>query len=215
MENSSNLLSQIISVFGKDISLYEILGLPSSSVTQEEISSAYRKKSLRYHPDRSGGSTSHFHALSACHYILSNHRLRERYNEIGLNGMIEENELIVEESEREREGGKEGEDDYEFWYNYYRTLFPKITEEDIVLYQQKYQNSMEEKNDIYEAYEKYQGDMKKIMETIMFAEDNDEERIVGIIDEGIEQNRIESTSKYEKRKKRTAAVSQNQKKEKM
>lgn len=33
-------------------SLYEVLGLPNKTATQAEITSAYRKTSLKVHPDR-------------------------------------------------------------------------------------------------------------------------------------------------------------------
>lgn len=40
-------------------------------------------------------------------------------------------------------------------YTYFRSMYPKFTEEDIVDFEQKYRNSDMEKEDLIEFYERY------------------------------------------------------------
>lgn len=185
-ENNSHINKHIKLIFGNK-TLYEILEISSTS-TINEINKSYRKLALKYHPDR-GGDSEVFKALSMVHYILSNENSKKEYDEYGI---INEN--------NEGGEGEEGEEEFEFWYNYYRQLYPKINENDIKEYERNYKGSNEEINDIIELYNKYSGNLKNMMECIMFAEDGDEERIIEIIDNAIENNLIEITSKYTKSK---------------
>lgn len=47
----ANLLKDCEDFFGTK-NLYEVLGLPNKAVTQAQITSGYRKTSLKVHPDR-------------------------------------------------------------------------------------------------------------------------------------------------------------------
>lgn len=72
----------------KDTQLYETLGLQSSS-TPTEISSAYRRLALLYHPDKQQSTTSNedFDRIQYAHQILSDESSRhlyDRYGQIGL-----------------------------------------------------------------------------------------------------------------------------------
>jgi hypothetical protein len=92
-------------------------------------------------------------------------------------------------------------EEFEFWYNYYRSLFPKVTTQQIDEFSAKYKNSEEECNDIIENYNKFNGSMTDIMENVMLAEEEDEARISGIIDAAISSSKLKSTSLYTKYKK--------------
>ena len=64
---------------------YAILGIPRTASFQE-IYQAYRKLSLRYHPDRNPDdpkAAMKFRAISQAHEILSDKRKRRQYDQKG------------------------------------------------------------------------------------------------------------------------------------
>lgn len=61
----------------------------------------------------------------------------------------------------------------------------------------KYKGSQEEIDDVKAEYMKHKGDFAKIMESIMLAEECDEERIAGIIDSLIKKGEVKSLAKYQ------------------
>lgn len=114
------------------------------------------------------------------------------------------------------------------WEEYWRLLFKKVTEEDIVEFEKKYKGSEEERTDIRKMYEEYkvclnlldtirlqhtffcQGDMDMIMNSVMCATADDEPRIREIIEDMIEKKELkkfkaftaESQKKRETRKRK-------------
>ena len=70
-EQSSNLPSSI--------SYYEVLGV-GRNATAEEISRAYRKKSLKCHPDRTKDREHEWEQLAKAYEILGDKRKRHWYN---------------------------------------------------------------------------------------------------------------------------------------
>lgn len=68
---------------------YEILDL-KRDVTQAEIKSAYRKKALRYHPDKNPGDPSaeeKFKEAAEAYEVLGNEQKRARYDQYGHAGV--------------------------------------------------------------------------------------------------------------------------------
>lgn len=65
--------------------LYEILEVPLTATT-EEIKKAYKKKAMKYHPDK-GGDPEKFKEISGAHEILTNQEKREIYDKYGLEGL--------------------------------------------------------------------------------------------------------------------------------
>jgi len=159
-----------------DKSIYEILNIPKDA-DDDAIKKAYRKLALKYHPDK-GGDAKMFQALSLAHSILSDPEKRKIYDQTG--------ELDGDESSR----------DFDSWYEYFRNLFPKITVSDIDKYGKTYVGSQEEVVDVIAAYEQHSGNLKKIMECAIFAEDGEEARICKIIDTAIAQKALTSTKQY-------------------
>lgn len=77
---------------GEEEDLYTILGLSSREATTEEIRRAYRKRALRYHPDKISSTRSEeekqqarhmFHQVGLAYKILSDPQLRLRYDSTG------------------------------------------------------------------------------------------------------------------------------------
>jgi molecular chaperone DnaJ len=68
---------------------YEVLGV-SRNATKEEISSAYRKLAMKYHPDRNPGdadAVERFKLSATAYEVLSNDEKRAIYNQYGHAGL--------------------------------------------------------------------------------------------------------------------------------
>ncbi|GLD99521.1 hypothetical protein PINS_up008247 [Pythium insidiosum] len=165
--------------FGKRCDLYEVLNV-SKDATDKQITQGYRKLALRYHPDKQRGdaaakadATEKFQAISAIHSILSNKDSRAMYDETG--SIAPSDELPDDSS-------------FDMWVDYFAKLFPKVTQEDIVKFETKYRFSDEERRDVLDAYEKLEGDMQAILDSIMLCTDDDEERFADMIEEELKTN---------------------------
>ena len=160
--------------------LYEVLGL-TKDASADEIKKAYRLKALKTHPDK-GGDVEAFKAISSAYSILSDPDKKKVYDTCG---DIDEDAMS---------------DDVKYWANLWRQVFPQITVKDIDDYKAKYIGSNEEKNDVINAYNKCDGNLKNIMEWVLFAEDGEESRVISIIDDQITIGMIKSCRKYEQDK---------------
>ncbi len=177
MEGEDHIAQQLQAAFGTT-NLYEIFGVPKDAPT-EDIRRVYKKKALKYHPDK-GGDAEVFKGLSVAHSILSNEEKRKAYDETG--SLDEENSKSFDE-----------------WHAYFRNLFPKITVHDIEKFEKTYCGSEEERTDVLKEYTKHKGKLNKILESVMLAEEGrDEARICALIDEAISTGEIASLSGYEK-----------------
>lgn len=183
MDQTSIFVHQI---FGDEKTLYEILGVEKKA-TEEEIKQAYKKLALIYHPDRKGGNTEKFKALSIVHSILSDKEKRSLYDSNG--------DINTEDA---------GED-FKNWYEYFRYLFPKITVENVDAFSETYKGSEEERVDLIEAYNRFNGKMEKLMGVVMLAEVGEEERLCTTVDSIISFGDLKSTPDYEKFKLKYAS----------
>ena len=130
-----------------------------------------------------------FQVLGKAYSILSDEEKKKLYDDCGIiDG--EDDEFLSSEKD---------------WEAYWRTLFKKITKEDINNFYEKYRNSEEELNDLCKAYEKHKGDMDMIMQE-MFSSDliEDEPRFRDILLDAIEQKKVEKFDKFVKESKKKA-----------
>lgn len=176
-----------------DLDPYEVLGVDSKS-NPLEIKKAYKKLSLKYHPDKlQQAQTDENHDLfpkiQFAYSILSDPRRRTRYDTTGSLNDLEE-----------------GDESFN-WKDYFDSLNDKITIEMIDEDRQKYQNSEEEKSDILQNFIYYDGDFLKLFEVIPHLEftEYEEERVFKIIEQLTQEYADEfsrsSTKSFEKYKK--------------
>uniref|UniRef100_A0A6G1SA59 DnaJ subfamily C member 9 n=1 Tax=Aceria tosichella TaxID=561515 RepID=A0A6G1SA59_9ACAR len=172
------LLGEIEEYFdAKD--LYQVLGIDKNA-TSDQIKKAYRKASLKVHPDRVGEklkekATKRFQVLSKVHYVLSDEERRRMYDDHG-----------VIDSEGNLETGTD-------WLDYWRLLFPKVTVKDVDSFFDRYIGSEEEEKDLISIYNKYEGDLDKISDSHI---GYDEERTVKDLERLIEAGKIEKFDKF-------------------
>ncbi|ETN01211.1 hypothetical protein PPTG_17621 [Phytophthora nicotianae INRA-310] len=169
--------------FGDDCDLYAVFGVERSA-TDKEITRAYRKLALKFHPDKQRGdeasrakATGRFQAVSAIHSILSDKEARAVYDESG---------TILSDDHDDKSPS------FQMWTQYFARVFPKVTKEDITRFEGEYRHSDEEKRDVLAAYTKYEGEMQHIMDTIMLSTDDDEERFVEMIQNAIKAKGVKN-----------------------
>lgn len=168
--------AQLRAQFGENACLYSILGV-NNKASVSEIKSSYKKLALKYHPDKTGGNAEMFQSISFVHSILSDPERRREYDETG---------------EYNVDGPIESESN---WLNYWRLIFPKLTLSDIEAFESKYKNSNDEKVDLFQAYNDAKGDMNKILDVMMFS---DEDRYILILQEAIESKKVSKFPAFSK-----------------
>lgn len=108
-----------------------------------------------------------------------------------------------------------GEDDDFDWMDFYREqLSAMLDTRAISDFRKKYQGSDEEKKDLLEAYETYEGDMDGIYDSVMLSNVlDDDERFRAIIDKAIADGEVTDYQKYsqESENKRQRRVKRAQK----
>lgn len=183
-QGGGHLRDQLLAAFGHT-DLYEILQISPSVTSAAEIKKAYLKQALILHPDK-GGDKDKFQALSIAHSILSSPEKRAAYDR-----------------DRTFSGDQEelgSEENFDFWYRYFRNLFPAINIQDIDDFSKEYIGSAEETRDILSSYERCAGDVSKAMEYVMFAEEGQEERVIAVIDKAIAEKAVKKYPAYTKKR---------------
>lgn len=162
--------------------LYEVL-LIDRDATDSQLKKAYKLVSLKVHPDHADEehkeeATRKFQTLAKVYFILSDEDKRKIYDETG-------------DADEESDGFKDKN-----WSDYWRLLFPRITEEDIISYLEKYKGSKEEQNDLKNYYLKFDGDMDKMSEYLPGFDPSEEERYSACIYRMIEDGEIPTFKKF-------------------
>jgi DnaJ family protein C protein 9 len=151
-------------------SLYEILNVEKTA-SASEIKRAYHKAALRLHPDKnpSPDAAAKFQTLQKVYGVLGDEEKRKVYDETG---RTEDAELSG--------------DSFKNLYEYYRGLYRKVTEDDVDAFFQTYRGSEEERQDVVNAYEKFQGDMSKVFMWVMCSEEaKDAHRFADMVTDAI------------------------------
>ncbi|KAJ7536004.1 hypothetical protein O6H91_12G053300 [Diphasiastrum complanatum] len=163
-------------------SLYEILGVEPTA-SQEEIKKAYHRLALRLHPDKNPGDQNakeKFQALQSVIAILGDSETRKVYDQTG---SLEDAEL----------SGERTQDLYE----YFRTLYKKVTEEEIEKFASSYRGSVEEEKDLKELFVKCKGDMNRVFNMLMCSDSKlDSHRFKDIFDSAIASGELKERKIY-------------------
>eukprot|EP01083_Nonionella_stella_P073743 199608_1 len=165
-------------------SFYDILGVTKTD-TVDAIKKAYRRLALKYHPDRNKSETAKedFQFLGKIFNTLTNPRARKRYDKTG--------EAFDDESES-----------FEEAYEYYRSVFKEITKEDIDAYAKTYKNSAAEKEDLFEAYTMFKGDMQSVIEWVPLCSEEDIPRFCEMIETALSKKKLKFKKKFLSSKKK-------------
>ncbi|KAG5280339.1 hypothetical protein AALO_G00087990 [Alosa alosa] len=150
----------------KTSNLYEVLGV-TKEASDGDVRRGYYKLSLQVHPDRAQGdelATEKFQVLGKVYDVLKDKDQRAVYDEQGT--VDEESDCMNQDRD---------------WEEYWRLLFPKISLDDILQFEKKYKDTAEEKEDLSRLYMQYEGDMDRIMDAALFAEDQEEPRIRAVL----------------------------------
>lgn len=127
-----------------------------------------------------------FQAIAFAYTILSDPVRRKRYDATGSTS-----ECIVDA-------------DGFNWSDFYRDLFHEAVSADAIeKFSKGYKGSLDEKDDLLQAYESFQGDMDKIYETVILSNVlEDDDRFRSILDEAIESGDVPDFRAYTKESKR-------------
>ncbi|GBG62665.1 hypothetical protein CBR_g31684 [Chara braunii] len=165
-------------------SLYEVLGVDKTA-TLAQIRKQYHRMALRLHPDKNPGDESakqNFQTLQKVFSILGDEEKRKIYDETG---STDDAELSGEK--------------FSNLYEYYRTVYRKVTEDDIVAFERSFRGSDEEAAEVKGCYVRFDGDMEKaFLYIICSREELDSHRFKEIIDAAIAAGELKSYPRYQR-----------------
>lgn len=191
----SKFLTECKNAFN-ETDFYIILNLDKNKASSSEIKKAYYKLSLRYHPDKVTDDTLKeesklkFQCLGKIYSILSDDEKRKLYDETGLI-----------DGEDDMFSGDQAD-----WDDYFRSLFKKVTKNDIDSFFKGYKESKEEREDLIRIYEKCKGNMDDIM-IEMISDDmvDNEVRFREIIQDAIDKKETKKLDLFVNESKKKAA----------
>lgn len=159
-----------------DIDPYEALGVERTS-TPLEIKKAYKRLCLKHHPDKVNQTNSVvedqdlFAKVQFSYSILGDVNRRARYDQTGWLGT---------ENDSDADGTFS-------WKDFFDAVNEGLTIDMIDEDRARYQNSAEEKNDILQNFQYYEGDFLKLFEVIPHLEFDEaqEQRVFQVIENAI------------------------------
>mmetsp|Transcript_14432 Transcript_14432/g.21940 ORF Transcript_14432/g.21940 Transcript_14432/m.21940 type:complete len:520 (+) Transcript_14432:149-1708(+) len=91
-----------------NLGFYKILEV-NRDASMAEIKKAYRKMSLKYHPDKQGGDTKKFKELNTAYGVLTDKKQRDAYDKGGMDAVDEHNQMEDSKKALQRQmgGGRE------------------------------------------------------------------------------------------------------------
>ena len=152
-------------------SLYEMLGVESSA-SSVELKKAFRVLALKLHPDKNptdSDAATKFSALRQAYDVLSDPEKRERYDRTGV--------ADVDESDS-------------FWDAYAKFRGTKVTSEDVDTFLTEFRFSDQERKDVVAYCVERNGNVERILESIVGARDEDVERYKTILRQDLDDEEM-------------------------
>ncbi|CAN6454224.1 unnamed protein product [Victoria cruziana] len=163
-------------------SLYDILGVEKTA-SQQDIKKAYYKLALRLHPDKNPGdedAKEKFQLLQKVISILGDTEKRAVYDQTGC---TDDDAFTGDAAESLHE--------------YFRSMYKKVTEDDIVEFEAAYRGSDSERKDLKDLYKKFKGNMRKVFNYMICSDEKlDAHRFKDIIDEALAAGELKDSKKY-------------------
>ncbi|XP_012574994.1 chaperone protein dnaJ 6-like [Cicer arietinum] len=170
--------------------LYQVIGVEKTA-SQQEIKKAYYKLALRVHPDKNPGdeeAKAKFQQLQNVISILGDEEKRALYDQTG---SVDHVDLGGDVVQNLRE--------------YFRTMYKKVTEEDIEEFEANYRGSESEKNDLINLYKECKGNMDRLFCSMLCSDPKlDSHRFKDVIDEAIASGELKEMKAYKKWAKKIA-----------
>lgn len=151
---------------------YDLLGV-SPTATAAEIRRGYRKTALAVHPDRAGDSadaTAAFQKLQQAYSSLYDAESRVLYDQFGAAG-VEDGGGANSAFARANAG-------------------PRLSKEDIAEFEKTYRYSDIEREDLHMFFDRFDGDVRKVLHYIPYSEEADLERFVLAFDVYLAQKKV-------------------------
>jgi len=180
----------------KDVDcLYTVLGLPprgtseNKKVRPEDITKAYRKLALEFHPDVNAhtAAVSMFQKVSAAYTVLKSAEGRKRYDKDG----------SLDDNEKSRAATTRTED----WMEVFREMYNDVSAEEVANFFATYSGSEEECVDVISYYERTKGNFgDMVLYYCMFSNDKPGEvtRLRSLVQRLIKEHRLKACEAFKK-----------------
>ena len=177
------------------LSLYAVLGVDASA-NIDAIKRGYRRAALKYHPDHNHSSDANdeFGYLAHAHEVLSDPATRTLYDETG-----------AHDSSSSASAPSDSVSSADYW----RSVFPQVSADEIEAFREKYVGSDEELDDIKAAYHRHEGNIQHVLDSIPFAEADSVPRLCQLLNENCKA-RITAAQQKKLQKKAEAWQRQEQ-----
>jgi DnaJ family protein C protein 9 len=174
------------------LDLYSLLNI-NKTANRDEIKKAYKVLALKVHPDKNPDdkeASEKFQQLHSAYQILVDEEKRKLYDQTG---EIDDSVEI----------------DLEGTYEYYKQVYPTITEKDITDFTLKYRESEMEQEDLISFYEEYAGDMTYLLEVVPLSRNEDVGRFLSIFEDLFKKKVIKKNKKFTQTKGKIKLLSED------